>query len=93
MAQLPELASFPETLVSDSYGLGLAKDSPLTEPISAIIQGYEADGTLDALAEKCMRPRACLCARRKLAGFRPPGARRGEEASWSIERGMGTAAR
>ena len=54
MARQPGLAIFPESLAPDSYGLGLPKDSPLTAQISAIIEGYEADGTLDALAEKWM---------------------------------------
>ena len=51
-ARLPELAIFPQAIASDSYGLGLPKDSPLTARVSAIIEGYEADGTLDALADK-----------------------------------------
>ena len=52
IARQPELAIFPETLAPDSYGLGLPKDSPLTDEISAIIEGYAADGTLDALLQK-----------------------------------------
>ena len=54
MARQPGLAIFPESIAPDSYGLGLPKDSPLTDQISAILEGYEADGTLDALAEKWM---------------------------------------
>ncbi len=54
VARQPGLAIFEQTLASDSYGLGLPKGSPLTDQISAIIEGYEADGTLDALAEKWM---------------------------------------
>ena len=54
VARQPGLAIFPETLAPDSYGLGLPKDSPLTDQISAIIETYAADGTLDALAEKWM---------------------------------------
>lgn len=52
VARQPELAVFPETIAPDSYGLGLPKDSPLTGQVSAIIEQYEADGTLDALADK-----------------------------------------
>ncbi len=48
----PDLAVFPETVAPDTYGLGLQKDSPLTDDISAIIERYTADGTLDALREK-----------------------------------------
>ena len=51
-ARQRSLAVFPETIAPDSYGLGLPKDSPLTPQVSAIIEGYEADGTLDALADK-----------------------------------------
>ena len=54
VAEQPALAIFPETLASDSYGLALAKDSPLTAQVSAIIESYAADGTLDALADKWM---------------------------------------
>ena len=54
VARQPGLAIFPEPLAPDSYGLGLPKDSPLTDQISAIIERYAADGTLDALAEKWM---------------------------------------
>ena len=43
---------FPETVAPDSYGLGLQKDSPLTDKISTIIERYTEDGTLDALREK-----------------------------------------
>ncbi len=52
VARQPELAIFPKTLAPDSYGLGLAKGSPLTEQVSAIIEDFAADGTLDALADK-----------------------------------------
>ena len=55
VARQPELAVFPETVAPDSYGLGLQKDSPLTEPISAIIEQFQADGTLDALEAEWMR--------------------------------------
>ena len=51
-AKQPELAVFPEIIASDSYGLGLPKDSPLTLQVSAIIEQYEADGTLDTLEKK-----------------------------------------
>ena len=52
VARQRSLAIFPETLAPDSYGLGLPKGSPLTPQVSAIIEGYQADGTLDALADK-----------------------------------------
>ena len=48
------MAVFPETVAPDSYGLGLQKDSPLTAPISAIIEEFQADGTLAALEDKWM---------------------------------------
>lgn len=52
VARQPELAIFHEVIAPDSYGLGLPKDSPLTPQVSAIIEGFAADGTLDALADK-----------------------------------------
>ena len=54
VAQYSDLTIFPEILAPDSYGLGLAKDSPLTDQVSAIIEGFAADGTLDALEKKWM---------------------------------------
>ena len=54
VARQPELAVFPETVAPDSYGLGLQKDSPLTDQISAIIERFQADGTLDALEAEWM---------------------------------------
>ncbi len=51
-ARQPEFAIFPETVAPDSYGLGLQKNSPLTEQVNAIIEKYEKDGTLQALREK-----------------------------------------
>ena len=56
VARQPGLAIFPETLAPDSYGLGLRKDSPLTDQISAMIEGFRADGTLDALEAEWMGP-------------------------------------
>ena len=53
-ARHPDLAIFPEVVAPDTYGLGLQKDSPLTDQISAIIERYAQDGTLDALQEKWM---------------------------------------
>lgn len=52
MARQPELAVFPETVAPDSYGLGLAKGSPLTGQINELIHQYEEDGTMDKLKEK-----------------------------------------
>ena len=52
VARQPELMVFPEMVAPDSYGLGLQKDSPLTDQVSAIIQRYAEDGTLEALQEK-----------------------------------------
>lgn len=54
VARQPDLAVFPEMITEDSYGLGLQKDSPLTEQISTIIEGFQADGTLDALEAEWM---------------------------------------
>ena len=54
VARQPGLAIFSDSLAPDSYGLGLAKDNPLTKKVSAIIEGYAEDGTLDALQEKWM---------------------------------------
>ena len=51
-ARQPEFAIFPEAVAPDSYGIGLQKNSPLTEKVNAIIKKYEADGTLQALREK-----------------------------------------
>lgn len=53
-ARQPDLVIFPESLAPDSYGLGLQKDSPLTPQVDAIIESLQADGTLDAMAEKWM---------------------------------------
>ncbi len=52
VARQPDLMIFPETVAPHSYGLGLHKDSPLTDEISAILERYTEDGTLDALREK-----------------------------------------
>ena len=52
VARQPDLVIFPETVAPDSYGLGLAKDSPLTEKVNGLIEKYTEDGTLDALREK-----------------------------------------
>ena len=52
VARQPELAIFSETIAPDSYGLGLSKNSSLTPQVSAIIEDFAADGTLDALEEK-----------------------------------------
>ena len=52
VARQPDLVIFPEIIAADSYGIGLAKDSPLTDSFSEIIERYAADGTLDALQEK-----------------------------------------
>ena len=51
-ARQPDLVMFPETVAPDTYGLGLQKGSPLTDQVSAIIQRYTEDGTLEALKEK-----------------------------------------
>ena len=52
VARQPDLTIFPETVAPDTYGLGLQKDSPLTDKVSAVIERYTQDGTLDALREK-----------------------------------------
>ena len=41
-----------EPLDEDNYGMALAKGSPLTSQMNAIIDGLRADGTLDALKDK-----------------------------------------
>ncbi len=51
-ARHPEFAIFSQTLVPDSYGLGLPKGSPLTDKVSAIIERFTQDGTLESLREK-----------------------------------------
>ena len=56
VSRQPELAVFPEMVAPDDYGLALPKDSPLTDPFSAIIARYAEDGTLAALEEKWMGP-------------------------------------
>ena len=45
VGQLPET-----TGVSDEFGLVLAKDSPLTDEVSAAVDALREDGTLDAIA-------------------------------------------
>lgn len=52
VAKQPDLAIFPETVAPDSYGLGLQKNSPLTEQVNALLKQYEDDGTLQELQEK-----------------------------------------
>lgn len=44
--------TFEETLVQDSYGFVLQKNSPLTERFSEVISEFAQDGTLAALQEK-----------------------------------------
>ena len=56
VAEHTELAIFSEVVASDSYGLGLAKGSPLTEQINELIGKYEEDGTLDALRNELYDP-------------------------------------
>lgn len=46
------LAMYPEMAETDSYGLGLQKDSVLTDRVSAVIERFAEDGTLDELQEK-----------------------------------------
>ncbi len=52
VARQPGFSIFSETVAPDSYGLGLAKNSPYTAQVSAIIAQYDQDGTLEALQEK-----------------------------------------
>ena len=52
VARQPDLAIFSETLAPDSYALGLPKDSPLTDQVSALIQEYQQQGVLDELEQK-----------------------------------------
>lgn len=46
----------PEPLVEDDYGFALPKGSDLTDRLNPIIEGFRADGTLDALKEKWCGP-------------------------------------
>ena len=52
VARQSGLAVFSESIAPDSYGLALPKGSPLTAQVSAVIEEFAADGTLDALEEK-----------------------------------------
>lgn len=51
-AQNIDLEMFPEMAETDSYGLGLQKDSELTDKVNAVIKRFAIDGTLDELQEK-----------------------------------------
>ena len=51
-AQNSDLAMYPEMAETDNYGFGLQKDSPLTGKVSAVIEQYANDGTLDELQKK-----------------------------------------
>lgn len=48
VGQLPN----PEGATGDQFGFVLAKDSPLTDQVSAAVDALREDGTLDALAEE-----------------------------------------
>ncbi|MCU1438678.1 MAG: amino acid transporter substrate-binding protein [Naasia sp.] len=48
VGQLPQ----SENLAADAFGLVLAKDSPLTDEVTAAVDALREDGTLDALAEE-----------------------------------------
>jgi polar amino acid transport system substrate-binding protein len=48
VGQLPN----PEGVSGDQFGLVLAKDSPLTEKVTAAVDALRGDGTLDKLAEE-----------------------------------------
>jgi polar amino acid transport system substrate-binding protein len=52
VANHPELKAFPQTVDEEDYALALAKDSPYTAQVSAIVEKYLADGTMDDLKEK-----------------------------------------
>lgn len=51
-AQISELAIIEEPVEKDRYGFALAKGSPLTEEINAVIKEFREDGTLSKLEEK-----------------------------------------
>lgn len=51
-AQNKDFAIFPEMISNDQYGLALSKNSALTREVSAVIERYAADGTLDQLKKK-----------------------------------------
>ncbi|QEO13474.1 amino acid ABC transporter substrate-binding protein [Agromyces intestinalis] len=46
------IGQLPATGAGDEFGLVLAKDSPLTERVTAAVDALREDGTLDALAEQ-----------------------------------------
>lgn len=51
-SQMAELTIFPQPLETDQYGFALAKNSQLTDQISALIEEFSADGTLESLQAK-----------------------------------------
>jgi len=52
VAKNKDLALFPEAAQVDSYGLGLAKNSPYTDQVSAVIEQFQQDGTMEELEQK-----------------------------------------
>ena len=51
-AQNPDLAVFGQIIQTDSYGFPMKKGGELTGQVSAIIEKFAADGTLERLKEK-----------------------------------------
>ncbi|MEM1483417.1 ABC transporter permease subunit [Oscillospiraceae bacterium PP1C4] len=52
VSQIKDFSIMEEMLEGDEYGIALAKNSPLTDDVSRVIEQFKDDGTLDALAEK-----------------------------------------
>ncbi len=51
-AQNKDFEIFKEAIETDSYGFSMAKNGPLTDDVSKIIQQFYEDGTIDKLKEK-----------------------------------------
>ncbi len=51
-AKNSDLAMFPQMAETDKYGLGMQKNSPLTSKVSAAIEKFANDGTLEKLKAK-----------------------------------------
>ncbi len=51
-SRYPEYVIFPEKIVDDQYGIGLQKDSKLTEKFNDAIHEFQKDGTIEKLHQK-----------------------------------------
>ncbi|WMJ85176.1 ABC transporter permease subunit [Oscillospiraceae bacterium LTW-04] len=52
VSEVKEFSMICEPLEGDEYGIALAKNSPLTDDVSRVIEQFKDDGTLDVMAEK-----------------------------------------